>query len=248
MHPVETHTQVAALVAEGINDCEIARRVGLSRTTVRDMRRPRQQARTTDRVECPRCGLPARPLLFAPERYTYLLGLYLGDGCIAQLARTYSLRLSLDAKYPGIVAEARAALTSCSPTGRVSQHLAGPRRTTTVLCVYGTHLPCLFPQHGPGKKHTRRIEFEPWQADLVSQAPWPLIRGLIQSDGCRFLNRTGRYVYPSYDFTQLSDDIRGIFADACDLVGVEYRAYARRVRIYRRPSVELMDVHVGTKY
>jgi hypothetical protein len=35
--------------------------------------------------------------------------------------------------------------------------------------------------------------------------------------------------------------------DACDLVNVEYRAYRRYVRIYRRPSVELMQKNVGMK-
>jgi hypothetical protein len=35
--------------------------------------------------------------------------------------------------------------------------------------------------------------------------------------------------------------------DACDRVDVEYRAYRRYVRIYRRPSVALMRQHVGLK-
>lgn len=74
-----------------------------------------------------------------------------------------------------------------------------------------------------------------------------LTRGLIQSDGCRFLNRTGKYVYPSYEFTQVSDDIRGIFTAACRAVGVEHRDGRRRVRIYRRASVALLETHVGGK-
>ncbi len=183
---------------------------------------------------------------FTSEQYAYLLGLYLGDGCIARLARTYSLRLSLDAKYPNVVAEARAVLEACFPTNRVSLHAAGPRRTTMVLCIHGNHLPCLFPQHGHGKKHERRIELEPWQSEHVDDAPWPLIRGLIQSDGCRYLNRTGPYVYPSYGFGQLSVDIRRIFTQACDRVGID-RTYSRYTRIYRRASVALMEHHVGGK-
>ena len=69
----------------------------------------------------------------------------------------------------------------------------------------------------------------------------------MQSDGCRFLNRTGRYAYPSYDFTQVSDDIRRIFIRACDLAGVEYRFSGRSVRFYRRASVALLEEHVGPK-
>jgi hypothetical protein len=34
-----------------------------------------------------------------------------------------------------------------------------------------TALACPFPQHGPGKKHKRRIELEPWQRIIVSQHP-----------------------------------------------------------------------------
>jgi hypothetical protein len=39
--------------------------------------------------------------------------------------------------------------------------------STVVLWVYHRHLSCLFPQHGPGKKHERPIELEPWQCGLV---------------------------------------------------------------------------------
>lgn len=243
VHSIEIRAVVGELVARGLSDGEIGRRLSLPRTTIRDMRRGRPSTRAT----CHRCWRPTRPVSFTSVQYAYVLGLYLGDGCIARLARTYSLRLSLDAKYPGIVREARAVLEACMPMNRVCLHAAGPRRTTMVLCVYGNHLPCLFPQHGPGKKHERRIELEPWQREHVDAAPWPLIRGLIQSDGCRFVNRTGRYAYPSYEFSQLSPDIRAIFTRACDTVGVEYRTYRRYTRICRRASVELMEHHVGAK-
>ena len=77
--------------------------------------------------------------------------------------------------------------------------------------------------------------------------PWPFLRGCIRSDGCAFVNRTGPYSYLSYEFSNRSAQIRELFMDACDLVGVEYRAYQRYVRIYRRPSVALMQKHVGMK-
>jgi hypothetical protein len=239
------HREIRRLVALGFNDCEIARRVGIPRTTVRDIRRPRHTPRERD--VCHRCWRSTKPVGFSDDVYAYVLGLYLGDGCIAELPRTYSLRLALDAKYPEVVDEAANALTKMLPASRLSRHLAGPRRTTSVLCVYGRHLPCLFPQHGKGKKHERSIVLEPWQQTIVDAVPWRFIRGLVQSDGCRFINRTGRYAYPSYEFSQVSSDIRGIFTSACDAVGVEYRVNGRSVRIYRRSSVELLDAHVGPK-
>ncbi len=72
---------------------------------------------------------------------------------------------------------------------------------TTVLSVYSRHLPCLLPQHGAGKKHDRPIVLERWQEELVAQAPWSLLRGLLWSDGCFFINRTGPHRYLSASFS-----------------------------------------------
>lgn len=129
------------------------------------------------------------------------------------------------------------------------QHRDVPDRrgTTTILSVYCTHLACLFPQHGAGRKHDRDITLEDWQWCIVKRTPWRFLRGLIRSDGCVFVNRTGRYAYVSYDFCNVSTQIRELFMDACDLVGVEYRPYRRYVRIYRRGSVALMQENVGLK-
>jgi hypothetical protein len=60
--------------------------------------------------------------------------------------------------------------------------------------------PCLFPQHGPGRKHERRIELTPWQQELVDLDPRPLVRGLLHSDGCRVLNWVNGTPYPRYHF------------------------------------------------
>jgi len=37
--------------------------------------------------------------------------------------------------------------------------------------------PCLFPQHGPGRKHERKIELAPWQEAIVDREPEQFIRG-----------------------------------------------------------------------
>lgn len=116
-----------------------------------------------------------------------------------------------------------------------------------MLSVYAQHLSCLFPQHGAGKKHDRTIALEPWQERIVGCAPWSLLRGLIRSDGCVFINRTGRHRYLSYDFCNRSQDILDLFCRMCGLVGVSCRVTGDRVRIYQRPSVGLMSVYVGVK-
>jgi hypothetical protein len=119
------------------------------------------------------------------------------------------------------------------------------------ISVYSSHLGCLFPQHGAGKKHERRILLESWQLRLVERAPWRLLRGLIRSDGSVFVNRTGPYAYLTYDFCNKSSDIVELFTTACDEVGVRHRATwwrgIWRIRISRRASVKLMLANVGMK-
>jgi hypothetical protein len=120
-----------------------------------------------------------------------------------------------------------------------------------VVSLYSSHLYCVFPQAAEGKKHERRILLEPWQQSVVERAPWGLIRGLIRSDGCSFVNRTGPYKYLSYDLSNKSSDIIELFTMACSLVGVEYRVTCWRgkfsVRINRRKRVCLMLAEVGVK-
>ena len=111
---------------------------------------------------------------------------------------------------------------------------------------------CLFPQHGSGHKHHRPIVLEPWQQSIVRAHPGRFARGLIQSDGWRGVNRVrvkGRdYEYPPYQFSSRSDDIRGLFTDTLDELGVEWRPWGRfHISVARRASVALLDEHVGPK-
>jgi Homeodomain-like domain len=246
VHSAATRDQAMALIEVGLNDCAVARRLGVPRSTVRDWRAPRYVAKPFE-MTCPRCWRGVRrPFGFTDADYMELLGLYLGDGYIAKTGRSDRLRLFLDSAYSRIVAEAAALLERSfrgRPVGRTLAHGG----TMTVLSVYCTHLRCLFPQHGPGKKHERPIVLEPWQRSLLERQPWPFLRGCIRSDGCVFVNRTGRYAYVSYDFKNRSQDILDLFGDACELAGVEFRRYAEHIRIYRRASVALMQEHVGGK-
>ena len=183
--------------------------------------------------------------------YVYLLGQYLGDGHLVRSARVPVLRICTCTDYPAIVDEVRAAVLVVrgKPAGSVTR-----RNSARVLTIqsYWSHWPCLVPQAGPGYKHQRPIVLADWQRDLVGADPWPLIRGLIHSDGCRALNRVvskGRpYTYPRYLFANESRDILAIMGDALDLVGVEWR-YNRpnSISVARRASVALLDEHIGPK-
>jgi hypothetical protein len=84
-----------------------------------------------------------------------------------------------------------------------------------------------------------------------------LIRGLIHSDGCRTINRfrtrlpSGRiadYAYVRYFFTNLSDDIRQIFCEHCDLLGIRWtRSNQKSISVANRRSVAILDSFVGPK-
>jgi len=92
----------------------------------------------------------------------------------------------------------------------------------------------------------------PWQRELAEEHPEQLLRGLIHSDGCRVVNRitaSGKtYTYPRYEFTNASDDIRGLFTAACDQLGIGLRRMnERNISVARRASVALLDEFVGPK-
>lgn len=100
------------LIAAGLNDCAIARQTGIPRPTVWGWRR-RPQVRSRDSCVSP-CNahdfssLPAKP-------YCYLLGLYLGDGCVSRHQRAWCLRVTLDEKYPEIIDRCREAIDTLMP-------------------------------------------------------------------------------------------------------------------------------------
>jgi hypothetical protein len=181
-----------------------------------------------------------------------LLGLYLGDGSIATHPRgVYRLRIFLDRAYPGIVAECVAAMALVMPASKVAV-VHSKTENLEQPYSFSRHWPCLFPQHGPGKKHTRAIELEGWQREIADRYPWRLLRGLIHSDGCRSMNTIKHpkktYAYPRYQFSNRSRDIRDLFCEYCDKVGVEWRQMNRwNISVARRESVALMDRAIGPK-
>ena len=246
MHTPEEVSRVVSLAAAGLNQSVIARETRIPRTTVRIWLAGRTPKFGKSSARCPACTGDVERL--SHKEYLYLLGLYLGDGTVSEGKRgVYKLRITCANAYPALMRECEAVMASVLPNkvGRVKK----------VGCteVYSTskHWPCMFPQHGPGMKHTRKIELAQWQQALVDKDPRPLIRGLIHSDGCRVLNRAAgtKYPpYPRYHFTNTSADIRRIFTDACDAIGVQWRHNnATNISIARRRSVAILDSFIGPK-
>jgi len=242
-----------ALIEAGRGDTEIERMTGIPRSTISAWRYGRG---TRYHLLLTAARSSWRPC--HPDQYSYLLGLYLGDGCL-QLSRTgsVSLVITLDASYQGIVEAAAEALGACFPDTRI-RRFARAGGSVTAVGVGHPALPFAFPQHGAGRKHMRPIEFERWQREITAAFPRELLRGLIHSDGCRTVNRfktklpSGRvavYQYPRYFFSNLSEDIRRIFCEHCELLGIRWtQSNPRNISISHRKSVALMDEFIGPKW
>jgi hypothetical protein len=186
------------------------------------------------------------------EHYSYLLGIYLGDGHLARFPRgVFALRVYLDNSYPGIINECARSMEHVLPPQRAGIHHHA-KSQMVIVTLYSKQWPRLLPQHGPGMKHTRPIHLEAWQKNLVEQHPGRFLRGLIHSDGWRGNNRVRvrgtEYVYPRYQFCNSSEDILGLFGWGCDMLGVSWRRMNRMtLSVARRDSVATLDEHVGLK-
>lgn len=166
----------------------------------------------------------------------------------------YRLGISCCDAYPGIQRECAEAMRAVIPTNKVGIY---PSVGCSNVTMFSNHWPCLIPQHGPGVKHQRPIVLERWQrAIALERHPERFVRGLLHSDGCRVTNRIVRqlrdgpktYYYPRYFFSNESDDIRSLFQDACDALGVDCRQNRRNsVSVARRAAVALLDEWVGPK-
>ncbi|MEU0598729.1 helix-turn-helix domain-containing protein [Streptomyces sp. NPDC006393] len=255
MYDLSTRKRAVALVAQGRSLNSVSKEMGISRHAITCwLSRLEPVSRTPLCVRCQKT--PESP--GDPAAYAYLLGLYLGDGYIICKPKQRYLMVTCTASWPGLVEAAEDAMRKVLPWPNVSRL----QRTGCVdVKSYTQHWVCLFPQHGPGKKHERHIALEPWQQEIVDEHPWELIRGLIHSDGCRFTNWTTRlvggerkrYEYPRYFFTNVSDDIRQLYTNTLDKLGIAWTHCTRNgnpynISVAKKASVALMDAHVGPKY
>jgi hypothetical protein len=255
VHPQDTVKTALLLSSFGVLDRENALVCGVSLSAIRHWRSGRRrgsdaQSRRPE-SRCPRCN--GQPL--DEPAYSYLLGLYLGDGYVARGPReVYALSLMCSDSWPGLIKAAREAMSAVMPASRVC---LVRRPGCTEVKSYAKHWPCLLPQHGPGRKHNRPIELTAWQQATVTAFPGEFARGLFHSDGCRVVNRvrrqvmTGerRYEYPRYFFSNESQEILSLCGATLDQLGVAWR-FSRRnaLSVARREAVARLDQFVGPKY
>jgi hypothetical protein len=255
MYQQATVDMALHLSSLGILDRENANICGVSIAAIRHWRSGRRRSAhgpgAERRRQCPRCH--ARSM--DEQAYAYLLGLYLGDGSITRGRRdVFALWIACCDDWPGLLAACRRAMSDVMPKSSVfCVHYQG----CTMVKSTSKHWPCLFPQHGPGRKHTRKIELESWQSAIVQEYPGEFARGLFHSDGWRGVNRVRRrlsdgdrwYEYPRYLFSNESADILGLCGETLDRLGVAWR-FSRRnaISVARREAVARLDEFVGPKY
>jgi hypothetical protein len=164
--------------------------------------------------------------------------------------------ITCDASYPALVTACSAAIAETGLPRRVREQADAARRCIRVVAD-SMRWPEAFPQHGPGRKHDRKIELAAWQREIVDRHPQEFLRGLLHSDGCRTVNRfktklpSGRvaeYAYPRWFFSNRSEDIRGLFCEYCERLGIRWtQSNPRNVSVSHRDSVALLDSFVPVK-
>jgi hypothetical protein len=120
-----------------------------------------------------------------------------------------------------------------------------------LLAILAVPLPAAWTRN---EAHAADLSFA-WQQELAERWPDQLLKGLIQSDGCRFIN-TGRggWRQPRYVFSNVSTDITNIFCSACDCLGLRWTAAfpksetaAVAIYVSRKADVAKLDEFVGPK-
>jgi hypothetical protein len=163
------------------------------------------------------------------------------------------LRIACDRSYPGIINDATNLVAAVKQYGRVA-HVPAPGML--VVQSYWRHWVCIFPQHGPGPKHSRDLRLEEWQKEIVTEHPADFLRGLMHSDGCRVNNWTRRlvagemkrYEYPRWQFVNHSVHIRRWCSDALDQLAVPWRQSSwKTISVSTRAGVAALDELVGPK-
>jgi Homeodomain-like domain len=247
MHGMAKRREALDLLATGITRREVCRRLGIGYNSLYRWQERLAPAPGVSAVRCFVCtGTAPHPV------YLYLLGQYLGDGHIAALKRSTALRIYCCDDYPRIISETASAMAQVAG---VSVNYTVKNGCTQVQSATN-HWKCMIPQHGPGQKHNRSIVLAEWQRMLAVADPRPLIRGLLHSDGCRAINTIHHslpsgertYAYPRYFFSNVSEDIRRIYTDALDLLGIEWRQNRwNSISVAKREAVAALDEFVGPK-
>ncbi|MFD3683436.1 transcriptional regulator [Nocardiopsis sp. NPDC058631] len=261
MHSREIVDETLRLKALGMTDHAIAAQCSVSVQALRHWRYGTRRAphTTADRsFYCPVCANGD----VDPAAYSYLLGLYLGDGYIGHIRNGVDyLSIACSDTWPGLIEECAEAIPKVFPV----KVFRVRRKGCTEVKGASKHWRCVFPQNGRGMKHSRPIVLDPWQQQIVDDHTPSFVRGLIHSDGCRVSNRvrkkTGEgwkyYEYPRYFFSNTSQEISDLLTNGLDRLGIAWKRRVEEkpphhdafiVSVAQKAAVARMDEFVGPKY
>ena len=88
----------------------------------------------------------------------------------------------------------------------------------------------------------------------VKLYPKMFIKGLIESDGCRFNATSSKRKYDfkaRYQFTNYSLDIQDLFINYCWLLGLNLKRnenkFYKNIYVYKKRDVDFFDTFIGPK-
>lgn len=169
------------------------------------------------------------------KEYSFILGLYLGDGCITENGRnntSYKLRIAQDNKYPKVINIIQSQLSEFFGKECKLVDCKG----CTHITIYDKYLPHYFPQHGKGFKHDRNVKLTQFQIENIDHRE--LMKGLWLSDGSFYLAKNGKYEYERYNFTNKSLDIIELFEKCLKLEDV---TYSKRIKPNNIWTIEVQN-------
>ena len=264
---IEEYNKVMFLFKQGMNKLQIAKQTGVPRGTITDW--------TLNKINLTiskqRIELDPKIILSTPEKidaYIYLLGSYLGDGCITQPPshRTAKLRISCDNKQPFVIQTNVEAMKVLFENNDISIQQRKDKNCSDVG-IYSTTLYYLFPQavKGRGNKNTRNVSLIDWQLNLLQNREGLFLKGLFHSDGS-FYKASKKYY--RYQFTNTSIDIINIIRKCLSKLDINYcltenlplpRSIAGgkeiksfklkyNILIQSKSEVKKLYKHCGTKY
>jgi hypothetical protein len=178
--------------------------------------------------------------------YSYILGIYLGDGYINKMNRTWRLRIFLDKRQNLVIDECIKNLKILFPDNKIS--IIKTKHNYVIINLYSNKLPELFPHLGKGEKYKRKIEFNDKQINIINYDK--LMRGLFHSDGSFYIADNK---YPRYQFTNKSIDLINIFKFCMIRNGLIPKYRKRKNKIYdiqiqKRSDVDKLYPYLGEKY
>lgn len=245
-------TQVRELFTEGLNRCQISRQTNIPLSTLRkwlnhddfNLRDDRNAVKITDIINDK----------IRREAYSFCLGIYLCDGYIVQSKqhRVPNITFYNDYQYPINTREWCDKIQIIFPENKVNCKKK-PSSNCVIVKVYNNCIWDLFPQHGKGKKHDRKLILEDWQKEIIKEFPEEFIKACVQSDGCIYIQKVSNRQYHRHNFINKSEDIIDFFLWALSLVGIQKKKYYNPnrglfvVQNFNKEQEEILNNIIKTK-